>query len=180
MKRSLVALVALLGLLFPSQSSADTSSHFDGDDTHGVLDLKRVVQGHKSDPHGRLVRHRLTMFREWGRVDLRHERNFINIFFNLDKDQRPERRLTIDVEDGRLKARMDRFPSGRRVGRAEVWRPDRRSVSVAFPESFLSEVASYRWRANSFYHSKGEGPCGTPSDVVKTCVDHSKTFRHIL
>lgn len=180
MKRSYASILIVLALMLPSPAHADTSWHMDGDDTHGVLDLKRLVQGHRSDPDGRLVRHRIIMFTRWGRADLRHQRNFINIFFSLDDDMRPERRLTIDVENGRLKAQMDRFPSGRRVGTAKVWRADKRSVSVAFPRSFLADVGSYRWRVNSFFHSEGEGPCGTPSDVVRTCVDHSSSFRHSL
>jgi len=57
---------------------------------------------------------------------------------------------------------MDRFPSGKRVGNAEVWRPNRWSVSVAFPESFLGQgVTAYAWNANSLFHTGGDGPCGT-------------------
>lgn len=96
------------------------------------------------------------------------------MFLNTDGDKRPERQLTIDVRKNKLLARMDRYPSVVRVGYADVWRPNKWSVSVAFPKSFLGEgVTAYAWYANTFFHTSGDGPCGTPTDVVRTCVDRA-------
>ena len=114
------------------------------------------------------------MHGRWYKRNLLGNPSFLNMFLNTDRDTRPERRLTIDVRKKRLFARMDRFPSGKRVGYTKVWRPNKWSVSVAFPESFLGQgIAAYKWYANSFLHFGGDDPCGTPSDVVRTCIDRA-------
>ena len=121
-----------------------------------------------------MTRHRLSTRERWYAWNLRGDLNFINMFFNADGDKRAERRLTIDVHKKRLVARMDRYPSGQRIGFAKVWRPNKWSMSVAFPKSFLGQgVTAYGWYANTFFHTGGDGPCGTPTDVVRTCVDRA-------
>ena len=146
----------------------------DGNDTPGRLDIRRIVHGHRLQGEHRLTRHRLSTHRHWYTRHLRGDLSFLNMFLNTDGDKRPERRLTIDVRKKNLLARMDRYPSGKRVGYTKVWRPNKWSVSVAFPESFLGQgITAYKWNANSFFHTSGDGPCGIPTDVVRTCADRA-------
>ena len=138
--------------LASGMTSANTVGTRDGSDTAGRLDIRRIVHGHKLQAEHRLTRHRLSTHRRWYTRHLRGDLSFINMFMNTDGDKRPERRLTIDVRKKKLLARMDRYPSGKRVGYTKVWRPNKWSVSVAFPESFLGQgVTAYKWYANSFF-----------------------------
>jgi hypothetical protein len=97
--------------------------------------------------------------------------NFITIALETDGDSRSERTLVIDVKDGKLFAEV--YDSDHdRVGSADVFRPDARSVSVVFSRKLLGQnVKEYRWKAATFFHAQGDGPCGIPSDVFKTCTD---------
>jgi len=178
-KELLVFCVLMAFFVASGATAASTVGTLDGNDTHGRLDIRRIVHGHRLTGDHSLIRHRLSSRRRWYTRHLQGNPNFINMFLNTDRDKRPERRLTIDVRGNRLFARMDRFPSVVRVGYADVWRPNKWSpnkwsVSVAFPKSFLGQgVMAYGWYANTFFHTGGDGPCGTPTDVVRTCVDRA-------
>lgn len=178
MKRSLLSGL-LVAVVVAGPAAADRSSMRDPDDTPGRLDIKVVAQSHQSGGAGDL-KHRVGMFHRWGKRHLRGSSNFINMFFTTDEDRGFERRLTIDVRNGKLYAQMDEYPSLKPVGRAQVWRPSRRGVAVAFPTNFLGEnVKTYKWQANSFFHTSGDGPCGTPTDVSRTCTDRAPDRRRL-
>ena len=145
-----------------------------------AFDIRRIVHGHRLQSENGLTRHRLSTHRRWYKRHLLGDLTFINMFLNTDGGNRPERRLTIDVCKKKLLARMDRFPSGKRVGYTKVLRPNKWSVSVAFPESLIGQdITSYNGTQNAFFHTGGDGPCGTPTDVVRTCVDRAPNRGHV-
>lgn len=169
-----LAIGAILALLVTTTSAlGDTTRLRDPNDTDGNLDIKFVVQGHRSDTSGpRMIRHRLTMYERWGKRALTRQNNFINLFFDTDKDNGFERRLNMDVRDGELRAKMQTWRGLEEVGFAKIWRPNRRSVAVAFPKRWLGAgVRSYQWIGYALYSIKGEGPCGLQGDVYSGCTD---------
>lgn len=182
--RPAVALTLTM-LLIAAPAAADTTRHRDRNDTDGKLDVRLVVQGHRRGSSGTpMLRHRLTMFERWGKRALSQQNNFINLFFNTDDDRGFERRLNIDVRNGRLRAKMQTWRGLDRVGFARIWRPNRRSVTVAFPKRWLgSGVRSYEWIGVALYSIKGEGPCGLQGDVHAGCSDrlpNRSRFTHNL
>lgn len=164
-----IVLVALVA----APSMADTTWLRDPDDTDGKLDIKSVVQAHEMDsPVGEAIRHRLTMFRYWNKKALRSRNNFINLFFDTDDDKGFDRRLNIDVRNGALRAKMEKWPGLEDVGFAKVWRPNGRSVSVAFSESWLGRrVGAYQWIGYSVYTVQAEASCGFQGDQFFRCTD---------
>lgn len=172
MKRGVLSFAFAGLVLSASFARAEYSAFGDPHDVAGRLDVDWVAHGHLHTDAGRLLKHVVKMFRGWGKRQLRGPQSFINIFFNTDGDTGFERRLNIDVRDGRLRALMTKFRSGERVGIARHWHPTSKRIAVMFsPELLGSAIDGYEWIVLSIYHRGGDGPCGTRSDVVKTCID---------
>lgn len=173
MKR--IALIACTCFLLAGSLTvalADTDRIQDANDTPGKLDVRFAVEGHKQTENDRLLRHRLTMFDRWSKRALARKGNFIHLFFDTDSDGGYERRLKITARKGELRARMQAWRGLDSVGRADVWRPNRRSVSVSFPASWLGDgLEEYKWIAITNYAVDGEGKCGLQGDVYKACGD---------
>ena len=126
--------------------------------------------------------------KRWGRRAFKRRGNFINFFFDTDRDPGFERRLNIDLRRGELRARMQIWRrNGRAIqtlGRATLWRPDRRSVTVAFPRTLLGmRVTRYAWIGYSVFGIKGQGACGLNGDVYAPCTDRfpdEGRYHHVL
>jgi hypothetical protein len=166
-------------------SSADTTRLNDPNDTRGKLDVKHAVQGHRGISETRMIRHRLTMRGRWNRRALKPRNNFIVFFFETDDDKGFERRLDIDFKGTRLRAKMETWLSLKKVGIATLWRPNRKSITVAFPLDWLGkDVDAYRWIALHELLHLGSGPCGFRTDVFKPCIDRlpnkNLRFTHTL
>ena len=171
--RARLASAVLISLVVAAPAAADLARFPDPNDTDGKLDVRSAVQGHRTADSGPpMIRHRLTMYEPWGKRALTRRSNFIAMFLDVDDDEGFERRLMIDVRNGKFRAKMERWRDLEDVGFADVWRPNRRSISVAFPKTWLGAgVRSYEWLANTIYGIEGEGPCGLQTDVYTWCTD---------
>jgi hypothetical protein len=181
----LIIAVGVAVLTLAGTSSADTTRLSDPNDTRGKLDVKYAVQGHRLISKVRMIRHRLTMRGRWNRRALKPRNNFINLFFDTDDDKGFERRLNIDFRGTILRAKMQTWRSLKKVGIAKLWRPNRKSITVAFPKGWLGkDVDDYQWTAHTLYSIAGQGPCGFQTDVYKTCSDtlpnKNRRFTHNL
>jgi hypothetical protein len=146
MKRFLVSVAGLAGFLVAtSTTSADGVPVRDPrGDVKGsiVLDIASVRHADR----GRLLAHRLTVYRRWRPARLARGGQ-IAFYFDTDGDRALERRLDVGYARGRLSAVM-KNSRGRRVGTGRVKRPSRRTVVVLFARSLLGpRLRSYRWFA---------------------------------
>lgn len=175
-KRSVGAWLIVAGLIFglvPGPASADSGSVTDPDDTPGALDVRSISYGHSD---GGLVTHRLVMWNNWKNGTLRGSASKIILTFNTDEDSIKERGLTIDIFQGSLFAEMRCYCGGREVivGYAKVWRPDAASIKVAIPKRLLKKsLASYRWRASTYFATSSHPICHVGNGVQTMCRDVS-------
>lgn len=164
-----LALVVLLGLA-ANPARADRRVVKDGNDAHGRLDARYALAGHRAGTGDeRLIRHRIATFKAWPVRLLADGGTEIDFLFRTNGDSHDDAQITVDFRRGRLVARMRNLNSGKSLGRVHVWRPNRRSVSVAFPKKGLG--GSYRWYAVTSFHHDGSERCGTVSDVSVRCPD---------
>lgn len=179
--RLLVLLVTISALIVADVSvvSADDGRRRDADDATGPLDIAWIRHSHRTSDRGvhHLV-HTVRLFEPWPVRRLRH-RGYINLFFDLpgNRDWREERALYISYENGRLRAEMINFgvdpPESMKY--VALWRPNRRTVKVAFGRSLLSQsdFGYYTWRALSFIE-EGHELC----DRSGGCTDSTGELRH--
>lgn len=153
------------GSLAPA--TADERRLRDGNDAEGPLDISWVSHGHRTNAKGqRQLVHTIRLFERWPVQRLRH-RGFINLFFDLKGNQgwRPEREIVISYVDGRLRAELVNFaadpPQFMRF--VPLWRPDGRTVKVAFRRSALRQrkYGYYDWEGLSFIE-EGHPLCDRP------------------
>ncbi|MDP9067979.1 MAG: hypothetical protein M3N53_06500 [Actinomycetota bacterium] len=165
MRRVVVSVVAL-GLLWgaPSAALADRAGVRDAEDTPGLLDIRSVSHGH--DSRGRLV-HTVRTFPEWKTRALpRTDENYVGFVFESGSGEfGSDRFVWVRRSDqGRLYAelyRVETHANGEFLRRVPVWRPNRRSVTIAIRPRFLgTEFADgYRWRAITSFEKGADGPC---------------------
>lgn len=181
--RTWIPALSLAAVICVSASAAlaDRRVVRDGDDARGRLDVKVAVAGHKSTGKSGhdLVRHRLTTFAPWGRKVLGDASTDVQFLFDTDDDHAADVQVTVDLRRGRLVALETDLDSGTSVGRARVWRPNRRSVAIALPKRNLGG-GDYRWYAATAFHRDGSKACGTSGDAVAICGDRvpNKGFVH--
>ncbi len=132
----------------------------DGNDAHGPLDVAWVKHGHRTNAEGqRQLVHTIRLFERWPVKRLRH-RGFINLFFDLRGNQnwRPEREIVISYVDGGLRAELVNFAADppQFMHFVPMWRPDARTVKVAFRRSALRErkYGYYEWHTVSFIEER--------------------------
>lgn len=71
-------------------------------------------------------------------------------------------------DDGQLvgKMRRGKEPSITTIGRVRVWRPDRHSVTIAFPRRYLGRnLTSYHWGATTSYEDERSARCAGDPDA---------------
>jgi hypothetical protein len=159
--------VALLALVGAGVGRAGTTTVPDGNDTRGRLDIKSVSQGHA----GTRVTHTIKTFGRWPKslLDEQHSNSFL-MLINTDRDRGIERFVFIITTRGRLAAGV-LTSSGNFLGRADVSRPDQRSVRVKISKSRLGNPPSYRWQGFSSFQGGG---CNSG------CADRSRWVLHDL
>lgn len=146
---------------------ADGLSRDDPDDAGHQLDVAETSHGHLKVRGGRFLTHRISTFEAWENSVL--EGSSLRIFFNLDRDPETERTLLVTLnEDGSLNAEM--HGNGKLRGYARAWRPDDRTVKVAFPPSLLRRgLEVYRWRVETVGPGFPEQKCSPDPD--QPCLD---------
>lgn len=189
MRRSAIVLALVLGTSFLSVASlrADTRRWPDGNNARGPLDIASISHGHRIGPKGvpQLV-HTVRLHRSWPVKKLRHQ-GYVHLTF--DRPGRPgspqERVLWIVYKRGHLIARM--FSSlgdpPKYLGRVALWRPDWRTVKVAFPKTLLKRrgLERYRWNAFSIVEGRHElCPRDVCQDLAPNPSDGRRYVKHVL
>lgn len=171
-------------LALASGALADTRSVRDGvDERAAPLDIRSIGHGH--DARRRLV-HRVTMREPWRLRALRPGRGELALLFDLDgkivdgHGLEFERALVVWAGGGRLHAEM-RTPRNRVLGRVKVWRPNNRTVKVAFRKALLRRgLVEYHWFARTLVYrgdrSGGDAAPGETSSIPET-LTHSLRSR---
>ena len=165
----------VLALALASGALADRRTVADGvDERAAPLDIASIGHGH--DSRGRLV-HTVRMRDAWRLRALRPAHGELALLFDLDGElsnghPRFERAVVIWTSGGRLRAEM----RGRRnqvLGRVNVWRPNNRTVKVAFRQALLRRrLAEYHWFARTLVYrgerSGGDMAPGETSSIPET------------
>ena len=172
MRRSAIALCALIVLTVVAPARADYKRIDDRADTRGRLDIKWVRQAHD---YNAKIRYSVSTFENYSSTDLRHGRFVFR--FDVDPDDGFERFVTVHWRDfekadgGKLASPVK---NARRdiVGRAGIahWSGNRLRIWLArrhlkHPTRYTMEVST-EWR---------RGPCER-----HTCVDDTDGFSHRL
>lgn len=151
-------LVALVG----APARADQRRFPDGNVARGPLDIARIAHGHRMGPNGvRQLVHTVRLYRAWPVKKLRH-RGFVHLDFDRrgHPDGPQERSVWIVYRRGRLVATMYNTLGDppKRLARVALWRPDWRTVRIAFPKTLLRKrpLDRYKWSALSFVEGRHE------------------------
>ncbi len=181
------AAVVAAALSFAPGALADRRSVADEvDERAAPLDIASIGHGH--DARGRLV-HRVAIRQPWRLRALRPGRGELALLFDVDGrlvggHPRFERALVIETRSGRLHAEMRGRRNHQRVlGRVKVWRPDNRTVKVAFPKALLRRgLAEYHWFARTLVY-EGEyirGGDAAPGETTAPPLTLTHTLRSRL
>lgn len=161
MRRRALLLVLFAAVALAPPAGADTRGRRDGNDARGPLDIQRIAHRHRVTADGtRQLVHTIRLRRAWPVKKLRHQ-GFVHLYFELrgHPGNPPERTLWIVYRKGSLVASMRNSLGDppRRVGRVSLWRPDWRTVRVAFPKEVLRRgLRRYEWNASSFVEGRHE------------------------
>jgi hypothetical protein len=151
------------------------------DERAAPLDIASIGHGH--DARGRLV-HTVRMRESWRLRALRPGRGELALLFDLDGElinghPQFERAVVIWTSGGRLRAEM----RGRRnqvLGRVNVWRPNDRTVKVAFRQALLRRrLAEYHWFASTLVY-EGEHVRGGDDAPGERTSSIPETLTHQL
>ena len=173
-----LAAAAIVGLLLPGASHADTAGVRDRDDAQGRLDLARVTHSHD---HHRLV-HTIRMQAGWrARVLKRGE---LTVMFKSGGRYR-----TVELDHRRRRlvgtlCRDDRLTGGELTNCTDnvgLDRPDGRTVTVTLrPHQVRKpERKGYKWQVTSFLQS-GEGECPGGRVCVDALPGEDPWIQHVL
>ena len=189
MRRAALSLAIVLAapLSLPVASRADTERFRDGNTARGPLDIASISHGHRMGPKGvRQLAHTIRLHRAWPVKKLRH-RGFVHVDFELrgNPDGPQERSIWIVHRKGRLVATMYATLGDppKRLARVALWRPDWRTVKVAFPKSLLRKgLDRYKWAALSFVEGRHElcGKSGGCTDWAPNPEDRRRYVKHVL
>lgn len=186
-RSSVLVIAALLAIGSPTGAVADRARVRDGNDARGPLDVARIAHGHRVGPKGvRQLVHTIRFRRAWPVKKLRH-RGFVHLDFDLrgHRDSPQERSIWITYRKGRLIATMYATLGDppKRLARVALWRPDWRTVRVAFPSSLLRKrLERYKWNALSFVEGRHD-LCSRRdgcADWAPNPGGRSRFVRHVL
>jgi hypothetical protein len=177
---ALSVIVGTVGLaLVQAPAAADVVTRKDPKDTAGRLDIRRVSHGHAGEG---AVTHTITTYRRFASRLLRpHGKatGVLQLWIDGDSDDGWwARQVVVQWRNGRLRAPIFDAETQRRVGRAKVTRPNRRSVKVAIKLSHLGDLGEsreYFWMAVSDFWNQ--------TRCKSSCWDFApnhRTIRHRL
>jgi hypothetical protein len=174
------ALAALTLLTTIGPAGAGTAVYADPNDSLSRFDISRVSHGHKLSRGGKpRLTHQLTTHDAWRAMLVDGRPSSIGFFITTDRDGRLERRIVIATARGEIRARMLNH-SGDVVGRPSVWKPNRRTITVAFGRGTLGRrLRSYRWYATTTFHRSSSKSCGDAGSVTIVCWDRAPNSGYI-
>lgn len=175
--KGLIWAVVVMILGAPTPARSDVKKAYDPNDTHGVLDVRRVSHGHRDGK--RLLSHRVDMFEPWKARRLTDETRIL-LWFSTDReDKYVERRVAIYFAGGHLAGSIEKYDESSDSASVSVLsknlrvtRPTRRSVKVFVPRRYLNpDMSRYKWSASTFYKFRRSRHCrrtlcqdGAPND----------------
>ncbi|MFN2595337.1 MAG: hypothetical protein ABR579_10675 [Actinomycetota bacterium] len=180
MKRAVLLLLIVPLVVMPSQSAhADFQRHMDGNDVHGRLDIRSVSAGHGAKRG--VVVHTLKTFGRWHSRLLRPSDVYVAFDVDPRGDTNNGRAIWVDYNKNGLRVRIRGYGTdspGPTYGHGHAWRPNLRTLKVAFSLRDLPRTMrdGYRWRAWSSYERKGSAHCepgGTSTFPMGSCVDRA-------
>jgi len=147
---ALSALVAALSLV-PWFAQASHRDPKDGNDTKGLLDVKRViVQGREKPRWETRTYARWTVKRIW-------DRGFVFVYLDTFGDERFDYYALIRGDVNHMTATLFRDRREKQdldIGSLKAWRKDKRSVVVRIPlrkMNFPETRLTYRWRVQTIF-----------------------------
>jgi hypothetical protein len=175
---SFLTILAFLTTIGPA--GAGTGLYTDRNDSLSRLDISRVGHGHKLSRAGEpRLTHRITTHDAWRAMLVDGRPSSIAFFITTDRDSRLERRIVVATTRGEIRARMINH-SGDIVGRPSVWKPNRRTITVAFGRRTLGpRLRSYRWYATTTFHRSSSESCGDAGNVTIVCWDRAPNSGYI-
>jgi hypothetical protein len=169
---------------------ADERSWSDSVDSKGALDIETYSQSHLKENSTdclvgcptRLITHTVKMYEPWEN-DIITGGDRTNVIFYFDtvggNGTGYDKSVLLGLnDDGSLYARMVKFGkhNNRTVGYVRVWRPDDRSVSIAFPrKALMTSGSTYHWSVDTYYQEDG-----TVCENSVHCTDSTLRVRHQL
>jgi hypothetical protein len=167
-----VAGALVLGLV-AGPAAADVVTRKDPKDTLGRLDIRRISHGHAGED---AVTHTITTYGEYSSrlLDWSQRPGGMLLLFIDGVDDGWERIVVVRWRDGRLRAPI--FDEDRRVGMAQVTRPNRRTVKVTLQKRQLGDLGDppqYLWRAISLFRNRGR------CKGVFSCLDGAPNGREV-
>ena len=163
-------LISVSVIMSSGLAYADTNTQLDPDDSPGRFDIVAARHGHRTTADGkRLLKHRVVTYETWESLTLARKNTYFLFRFAGDFQDRTVRVTATD--NGKLVAIMV-AGKGRTIGKVAVGRPDKHSLTIAFPRRFLGEsVHRYRWLVGSSYQADPRGTkCGPPGPDKKVVV----------
>lgn len=166
---ALLAVALTAALVAPA--AADVTTVLDGDDSPGRLDIAAAQAGHYTTAGGaRWLRHRVVTYERWSNAVLDHseENRRVSFFFKRGPGIDDFYQVWVRAgADGQLVGKMRRGqePHITTIGWVRVWRPDRHSVTIAFPKRYLGRnLTSYRWSVGTSYEDESSSRCAGDPD----------------
>lgn len=154
MRRALVLAVSTLIaalILLPWLAQASHRDPRDGDDTHGLLDVKRVIAEGREKPRWETRTYaRWTVQRIW-------DRGYVFVYLDTFGDERFDYYALVRGDVDHMTAslwRDFRDKKDNEIGFLDAWRNDKRSVVVRIPlkkMNFPKKRLTYRWRVQTIY-----------------------------
>jgi hypothetical protein len=169
---ALLSTIVVGMVLFAAPVAADRKIVGDSNDTAGRFDVKLL--SHRHARRAGVLIHRLGTYHNWRNRSLRGSRNYLDIWFTTDKEDRyAEKRIVIDFEDGELRASIQsyqEYSDGAAVGPPRlirVRRPNRHAVSVLLSrKALVGKHGTYGWSASTSFRRAGSPGCG-----ARACFD---------
>jgi hypothetical protein len=173
--RSLLAtlvMVAALVLVPAAPGIADEGFRTDPRDTPGRLDLRRIGHAHRADD---ALVHRITTYRRFDSSILTGRTVVGMVLWDANSDE--VRIITIRWRRDALRAIIYRFEddgSLLRSGKAEVSRPNRKTLKVVVTEDQIGNPSRYLWQVFASFRA-------TPRcREEQACFDETGVLRHRL
>lgn len=181
-RAKVVVTLSIVSALFASSASGDEAARRDRDEpgSQMKLDVARTTHDHKKQDRTRLLLHEVRFQDDVDSQDFYSGLGGLQLLFDIDDDRAEERAIRFILNpDGSVAAQMYK-PGPKVLGYANWWRPDARTVKIAFPRSLLGKrVNRYRWRVLAAQNAPCE-PNEPGGITAHGCIDKTRRLVHEL